>query len=83
MDQETLHRKLETVFRAVFDRDDLALEDAMTADDIDGWDSLAQINLVVGAESAFQVRFQTAEIRALKNVGEFKSLIGAKLAAGR
>ena len=83
MEAETLHRKLEKIFRSVFDRSDLALADEMTADDVDGWDSLAQINLVVGAEDAFAVRFQTAEIKALKNVGQFKRLIADKLAAGR
>ncbi len=80
MDPRQLHDKLKDVFRAVFDRDDLAIEDATTSKDIDGWDSLAQINLVVGAEDVFKVRFATAEIRSLKNVGEFKSLIAAKLA---
>ena len=83
MEPELLHRKLESIFQSVFDRQDLAIKDEMTADAIDGWDSLAQINLVVAAEDAFQVRFQTAEIKALKNVGEFKRLIAAKLGAGR
>ena len=83
MNQELLHRKLEQIFQAVFDRADLAINDEMTADDVEGWDSLAQINLVVGAEDAFAVRFQTAEIKALKNVGQFKSLIAGKIAAGR
>lgn len=79
MEAEILHRQLERIFQSVFDRQDLAIADAMTAGDIDGWDSLAQINLVVGAEDAFKVRFATAEIKALKNVGEFKRLIAAKL----
>jgi acyl carrier protein len=83
MDQELLHRKLEEIFRTVFDRQDLTIKDEMTADDVDGWDSLAQINLVVGAEDVFQVRFQTAEIKALKNVGQFKQLIADKLGAKR
>lgn len=79
MEAELLHRNLERIFQSVFDRPDLAIADAMTSVDIDGWDSLAQINLVVGAEDAFKVRFQTAEIKALKNVGEFKRLISSKL----
>ena len=83
MEAEILHQKLELIFRTVFDRGDLAIKDEMTADDIDGWDSLAQINLVVGAEDVFKVRFQTAEIKALKNVGQFKGLIASKLAARR
>lgn len=79
MEAELLHKNLERIFQSVFDRPDLAIADAMTSGDIDGWDSLAQINLVVGAEDAFKVRFQTAEIKALKNVGEFKRLISGKL----
>lgn len=79
MEAETLHKNLERIFQSVFDRPDLAIKDEMTAADIDGWDSLAQINLVVGAEDAFKVRFQTAEIKALRDVGEFKRLISAKL----
>ena len=81
MDQQALHLGVQAVFRRVFDREELVTRDDMTAKDIPDWDSLAQINLVVGAEEAFGVRFQTAEIRALKNVGEFKQLIARKLAA--
>ena len=83
MEAKNLHQKLEQIFQSVFDRQDLAIRDDMTADDVDGWDSLAQINLVVGAEDVFKVRFQTAEIKALKNVGQFKQLIADKLASGR
>ena len=83
MESEILHQKLEKIFQSVFDREDLTIKDEMTADDVDGWDSLAQINLIVGAEGVFQVRFQTAEIKALKNVGQFKGLIAGKLAGGR
>jgi acyl carrier protein len=83
MQADKLHEKLELIFRAVFDREDLKISDEMTAGDVDGWDSLAQINLIVGAEDAFKVRFQTAEIKALKDVGQFKKLIADKLAAGR
>ena len=80
MDPQQLHDRLQDVFRTVFDQDDLVVDDETTAADIDGWDSLAQINLIVGAEDVFKVRFQTAEIRSLKNVGEFKTLIEKKLA---
>lgn len=77
--QKALHDKVAAIFRKVFDAEALTLRDEMTAADIDGWDSLAQINLVVAAEEAFVVRFSTAEIRALRNVGDFKALIEAKL----
>jgi acyl carrier protein len=83
MDENLLHQKLERVFRTVFDQQDLAIADAMTAADVEGWDSLAQINLIVGAEGAFGVRFQTSEIKTLKDIGHFKRLIADKLASGR
>lgn len=81
MEAQALHDKLTGVFRSVFGSDALVVTDETTAADVEGWDSLAQINLVVGAEEAFSVRFAVAEIRALKNVGGFKALIAAKLAA--
>lgn len=81
MDPQQLHSRLQDIFRQVFDSETLEIRDETDAGDIEGWDSLAQINLVVGAEDQFAVRFQTAEIRALKNVGEFKRLIAEKLAA--
>lgn len=81
MDLKELHLEVQAIFRKVFDREDLCIEDATAAKDIPDWDSLAQINLIVGVEDRFKVRFQTAEIRALKNVGEFKRLIASKLEA--
>jgi len=80
MDPQQLHDKLQGIFRKVFDREDLVIRDDYAAKDIEDWDSLAQINLVVGAEAEFGVRLATAEIRSLKDVGGFKRLIAAKLA---
>ena len=81
MNPPELHDRLQEIFRQVFDNEALPIQDATASADIDGWDSLAQINLVVGAEERFGVRFQTSEIRSLKNVGEFKRLIAGKLSA--
>jgi acyl carrier protein len=81
MNPQELHSRLQDIFRQVFDSEALEIRDETAASDIEGWDSLAQINIVVGAEDRFGVRFQTAEIRALKNVGDFKRLIAGKLAA--
>lgn len=83
MEPQALHARLTEVFRSVFGSGTLTVADETTAADVEGWDSLAQINLVVGAEEAFGVRFTTAEIRALKNVGGFKALIASKLTAAR
>ena len=70
--------RLQGVFRDVFDDPNIAIFDAMTADDIADWDSLTHINLVVASEKEFNTRFNLREVKALKNVGEFIAMIKAK-----
>jgi acyl carrier protein len=71
--------KLQNVFRDVFDNPDIVLRDDMTAKDVEGWDSLNHILLVVAVETDFGITFETAEISELKNVGDFIKLIQRKL----
>ena len=66
---------LHPIFRDVFDDDELIIEVNTTANDIDGWDSLTHIRLVVSIEKAFDLRFTAAEISELENVGEMVELI--------
>jgi acyl carrier protein len=72
------YEKLTAIFRDVFDEDDLALTPETTADDVDGWDSLTHIRLVLAVSKAFGVKFSASEIGNLKNVGEFAALIEKK-----
>ncbi|MDB5363797.1 MAG: acyl carrier protein [Rhodospirillales bacterium] len=67
------------IFRDVFGDDDLVLTPDMTADDIDDWDSFNHINIMVATEVRFGIKFQTAEVEPLRNVGELLSLIRQKL----
>lgn len=78
MQQTEIYQKLTTIFRDVFDEDDLSLTPATTADDVDGWDSLTHIRLVLAVSRAFGVKFSASEIGNLKNVGEFAALIEKK-----
>jgi acyl carrier protein len=75
--------QMQTVFRNVFNDDDIELLDEMTADDVDGWDSLAHINLIIALEKHFKIKFATAEISGLKaegqNIGTFVALVDKKL----
>jgi len=73
--------KLNEVFRAVFDDDQLAATRQTTARDVENWDSLMHVNLVINVEKAFGIRFTSAEVAGLKNVGELVDLIEAKLPA--
>jgi acyl carrier protein len=80
MTSDDLYTALADVMRDVFDRDDIVIGPETTAQDVPGWDSQAHITLIVAAEQRFGVRFRTAEFESLRNVGDFVSLIDAKLA---
>lgn len=71
--------ELTPVFRQVFDDDTITLTRETTADDIDAWDSLSHMNLIVAAEMKFKVRFGLGELQKLKNVGELADLIQRKM----
>jgi acyl carrier protein len=73
---------MQAVFRDIFDDEALVLRDDLTAADVENWDSLTHINLIVGIERQFKVRFTTAEVTTLKNVGDLKTLIQTKLGGG-
>ena len=70
------------VIRDVFGDDEINLTETTTAKEVDGWDSLMHLNLIIALEKRFGVRFSTAEISDLKeegnNVGSILSLIAAK-----
>ena len=75
--KNTLQR-LVPIFQDVLDDDSLAIDATTTDQDVDGWDSLAHIRLVVSIEKAFSLRFSAAEISELQNVGDMTALIVKK-----
>jgi acyl carrier protein len=70
--------KLADLFRAVFKDPDLAISPATTAADIDGWDSMTHVSLIVAAEQTFGIRFRASEMDGLQDVGGLAALIAAK-----
>lgn len=82
MNDTQIQEALTQVFRDVFDDDGIVLTPSTTAQDIEGWDSQAHVNLIVAAEVHFGIRFRTAELESLHDVGEFVRLIAGKLAKG-
>lgn len=75
---DTLGR-LNQVFRKVFDEDDLEVTPGTTAEDVEGWDSLMHVTLMVRVEKAFGLKFTSSQVSRLKNVGQLVELIDAKL----
>jgi acyl carrier protein len=59
----------------VFDLDELVYRDDLTADQVEGWDSLSHVRFMIAVESEFGFRFHSAEIDGLKNVGEALDII--------
>ncbi len=75
MSREEAYKKLNEVFQNIFDDEDIMVDDATTADDIEDWDSLEHINLVVAIEKKFRVKFDMDEVSKMKNVGEMMDII--------
>ncbi len=75
--------QLDPIFQQVFDDDAIHVTPATTADDVDGWDSLSHVNLILALETAFQVRFSQKELLSFKNVGDLYHSINAKLETQR
>ena len=79
MDEAQIYARLSEIFESVFDDDTVQLTPALTAKDVDGWDSLAHIRLMLTVERSFKVKFSTSEIGKLENVGGLVALIQEKL----
>lgn len=75
----TIFERLKFVFRTVFDDDMLQIDVDMTANDIDGWDSLSHVNLIVAVETEFSIRFKQREVLSFKNIGDLSRCIEGKL----
>jgi acyl carrier protein len=75
--------KLQKVFQDVFDDESIVLEDDMSAEDFDDWDSLQHINIIIATEKQLKIRFTTSEISSLKqpdqNIGSFIRLLEKKI----
>jgi acyl carrier protein len=79
MTRETILEKLQEIFVDVLDDEDITLSFETTADDIEDWDSLSHINLVVSIEKEYGMKFALGELQDLKNVGDMCSLVLSKL----
>lgn len=78
MERSEVLRKINEAFIDNLDNDDIVLTESSTADDIEEWDSLTHVQLVVAVEKKFKIRFNAKEIQSWKNVGEMIDSIIAK-----
>ena len=75
MTREEIYNAINKVFRDVFDDDTISVNNTTTADDIEDWDSLEHINLIVAIEKKFGLKFTMNEVTTMKNVGEMVDII--------
>jgi acyl carrier protein len=70
MEISEILKQVNAIFIDVLDEENIVLTDLTTADDVEEWDSLTHIQLIVAIEKHFKIRFNASEIRNWKNVGE-------------
>ncbi len=73
-----IHRVVEGIFRDFFRDEGLEIQSDTTAKDIEGWDSLAHITLIVAIEKKFGIKFKLAELHDVRNVGDILTLVKTK-----
>jgi acyl carrier protein len=83
MANDHIYRQLDEIFRDVFDDDTITLTPETTAADIDGWDSVAHVDLIVSIETRMKIKFKTSELGNLHNVGQLVGIIEYKLESTR
>ncbi len=70
---------LTEVFRQVFEDPGITLKPETTANDVEGWDSLSHVNLIMAVENRFNIRFSHKEVISFKNVGDLARCVESKL----
>ena len=73
--REEVFERVTDIFRDVFDDGELVISDSTNSEDIEDWDSLEHIQLIVGMEKEFKVKFDIKTVNSLENVGQMVDLI--------
>jgi acyl carrier protein len=78
MDESDIYAQLTEIIADFFDDDSITATPFLSAKDVDGWDSLAHIRLMLTIERAFKVKFSTSEIGKMETVGDLVALLKAR-----
>jgi acyl carrier protein len=78
MDEAQIYSRLTTVFEDVFD-EEIKVAPGLSAKDVEGWDSLSHIRLILTTEKSFNIKFSVSEIGTLENVGDLVAVIKKRI----
>lgn len=78
MEKTEILVKVQDIFRDVLDNEEIVLNNDTSADDIEEWDSLSHIQLIVAIETHFKIKFTSKEILSWNNLGEMIACIATK-----
>lgn len=78
MERNEILKQVNAIFVDILDNESLVLTDTTTANDVEDWDSLTHIHLVVAIEKNFGIRFTSQEIQSWNNIGELVDCIASK-----
>ncbi len=78
MTEADVYSKVTAILREVFDRDDIEATPTLAADQVEGWDSFKQVEILIAVQEEFGVKFSSRELDSLKNVGDLVGIVVAK-----
>lgn len=78
MNEADIYENLTEIFRDVFDDDSITAVPALSAKDVDGWDSLTHVRLIITVERAFDIKFSTSDLAKLERVGDLVAIIKSR-----
>ncbi|MCL7763650.1 acyl carrier protein [Polaribacter sp. Z014] len=78
MNKNKITQEVEAIFKKVFEDDKLEINMTMTANDVDNWDSLSHMLLIVEVENTFNIKFKLRDLNKMKNVGDMIDLLVLK-----
>ncbi len=79
MEKQEIKDTVQQIFREVFEHEDIVLNETMTADDVEEWDSLTHVQLISEVEKTFQIKFKLKELNKMSNVGDLIDAVYSKL----
>jgi acyl carrier protein len=79
LQESEIYQKLTPIFRQVFNNNKIAVTPNLSADDVDGWDSLRNIRLILSVEKAFNLKFSASDVDKLECVGDLVYLVKSRL----